>query len=170
MFAYCKHQRLEVVKSWKWGYGSIHTLAQQMWLRAMTGVLLWFVCPQYLIPKWVPRSQNNNENWKFTFLPLEELCWSTLEGESSKDCPQSGAWRKGERQLHNVSYFVLWELYIVTIGHDSCLFLTRCTQVDLKCVDPASGGYYYPDHLPILGEILHCQNPWKCLVISSILQ
>jgi len=121
VFAYCQHQKPEVVKSWKRGYGSINTLAQRRWSRVMTGaLLLWFICPQYLTSKWVPRSQNNNGNWNFAFLPLEELCWSTLERESSKDCPQSGAWRKGERQLHSVSYFVLWEPYIVTIGHDSC--------------------------------------------------
>jgi len=47
---------------------------------------------------------------------------------------------------------VLWrESQVKTVhrvGHEG--------KVDLKCVDPASGGYYYPDHLPILGEILHC--------------
>ena len=26
-------------------------------------------------------------------------------------------------------------------------------QVDLKCITPAEGGYYYPDHLPVLGKI-----------------
>jgi len=39
------------------------------------------------------------------------------------------------------------------------LSLTRCTQVDLRCVDPASGGYYYPDHLPILGAPLVFPGP-----------
>ena len=24
-------------------------------------------------------------------------------------------------------------------------------QVDLKCITPAEGGYYYPEHLPVLG-------------------
>ena len=28
-------------------------------------------------------------------------------------------------------------------------------QVELKCVDPSSGGYYYHDHLPLLGYMLH---------------
>ena len=26
-------------------------------------------------------------------------------------------------------------------------------QVDLKCITPAEGGYYYPDHLPVLGKL-----------------
>ena len=30
-----------------------------------------------------------------------------------------------------------------------------CSQVDLKCIKPSSGGYYYPSHLPVLGEIIH---------------
>lgn len=26
-------------------------------------------------------------------------------------------------------------------------------QVDLKCITPSEGGYYYPDHLPVLGTL-----------------
>ena len=43
------------------------------------------------------------------------------------------------------------------------------TQVDLKCVDPASGGYYYPDHLPVLGEILHYVATLGSLQYSPII-
>ena len=28
-------------------------------------------------------------------------------------------------------------------------------QVELKSVDPRSGGYYYPDHLPLLGTCMY---------------
>ena len=29
-------------------------------------------------------------------------------------------------------------------------------QVDLKCITPAEGGYYYPDHLPVVGKLSTC--------------
>ena len=32
---------------------------------------------------------------------------------------------------------------------------TVCIQVELKCTEPTSGGYYYPEHLPLLGEHTH---------------
>ena len=38
-------------------------------------------------------------------------------------------------------------------------------QVDLQCRVPGNGGYYYPDHLPVLGELMcacseHVLWPW----------
>ena len=29
-------------------------------------------------------------------------------------------------------------------------------QVDVKCTQPGDGGYYYPDHLPVLGTYRLC--------------
>lgn len=31
-------------------------------------------------------------------------------------------------------------------------------KVDLKYVQEASGGWYYRDHLPVLGKFLYCTN------------
>ena len=48
-------------------------------------------------------------------------------------------------------------LCIVLLG-----LVSRCSvvylQMDLHCTEPVVGGYYYPDHLPILGKtIILCQ-------------
>lgn len=42
--------------------------------------------------------------------------------------------------------------------------LYSLTQIDVKCVNSASGGLYYPDHLPILGITVH-----RCLVVCLII-
>ena len=41
-----------------------------------------------------------------------------------------------------------------TSGQTNLYRLGHLGKVDLKCVREASGGSYYPDHLPILGETL----------------
>ena len=33
--------------------------------------------------------------------------------------------------------------------------------MELKCTDPSSGGYYYPEHLPVLGE-------WYCPSVTVL--
>ena len=44
--------------------------------------------------------------------------------------------------------------------------LMQYLQVDLKCLKPAPGGYYYPSHLPVLGEISKfCTRSKECLII-----
>ena len=43
-------------------------------------------------------------------------------------------------------------VHSLCISEVCCYITCICPQVDLKCVEPGDGGYYYPDHLPTLGE------------------
>ena len=45
-------------------------------------------------------------------------------------------------------------------------------QVELKCTEPTSGGYYYPEHLPLLGEWTvnsSCSNPFYVHVATHFM-
>jgi hypothetical protein len=48
-------------------------------------------------------------------------------------------------------YIILCAVSIL-IGH-RLTFYCSFVKVDLKCVSPTCGGYYYPDHLQLLGEM-----------------
>lgn len=42
-------------------------------------------------------------------------------------------------------------------------------QVDLQCRVPGNGGYYYPDHLPVLGELTcACSKHTPCKYYFSV--
>ena len=47
---------------------------------------------------------------------------------------------------------VLW------INYTSIYRTYKCVQVDVKCSTFADGGYFYPEHLPVLGRVfcVHC--------------
>ena len=59
----------------------------------------------------------------------------------------------------------MYVYHLQTVDSFYVVFTLILWQVDLQCRVPGNGGYYYPDHLPVLGELMcacskHALWPW----------
>ena len=70
---------------------------------------------------------------------MAEVVWRETRGKN--------IYRAGHKGL--VSLQIVAQKDAASLVHISKTF---CVQVDLKCKELGSGGYYYPEHLPVLGE------------------
>ena len=49
-------------------------------------------------------------------------------------------------------YIIVPHIYVCVIDDHLPVSSMCVCQVDLKCKELGSGGYYYPEHLPVLGQ------------------
>ena len=102
--------------------------------------------------------------------PLEKCCSCDLEALTIEQHLLRWAQGKGTC-IYNV---LMTDVLHMCIHSDNVLCITyihicTCTciylQVDLQCVSATSGGYYYPDHLPILGNPVPSSHSLMLLMI-----
>lgn len=80
------------------------------------------------------------------------------EGKSGRVMDIRGWDNESARSVANVTW---------TSGSTNVYRLGHKGNCDLKCVQDASGGFYYKDHIPILGKNL---NTWfKIIFVFTIL-
>ena len=59
------------------------------------------------------------------------------------------------RRVHLGHHSTISEAIVLTLMNtvmEYFVCLCTCIQVDLVCTVPGIGGFYYPEHLPVLGE------------------
>lgn len=78
---------------------------------------------------------------------IAEVLWTKTT--SKKNVYRVGHRGKVDNNKHLFSIIIL-----VTFQHDhnGCA-MSHAVQVDLRCVEGATGRWYYPEHLPVLGEL-----------------